>query len=45
VLREWPALTPEGVQMMVGAGVVTDAGPDALAAVAGVCPVFRVEAG
>ncbi len=45
MLREWPALTPEGVQMMVGAGVVTDAGPDALAAVAGVCPVFRVEAG
>jgi deazaflavin-dependent oxidoreductase (nitroreductase family) len=44
VLREWPAATPEGVQMMCEAGVVTDATPDALEAVAGICPVFRVEA-
>ena len=44
VLREWPATTPDGVQMMLEAGVVTDTTPDALEAVAGVCPVFRVEA-
>ncbi|MCO1655310.1 nitroreductase family deazaflavin-dependent oxidoreductase [Pseudonocardia humida] len=44
VLREWPATTPDGVQMMLDAGVVTDTTPDALEAVAGICPVFRVEA-
>lgn len=44
VLREWPAVTPDGVQMMVEAGVVTDATPEAMEAVAGVCPVFRLEA-
>ena len=44
VLREWPATTPDGVQMMLDAGVVTDTTPDALEAVAGICPVFRVDA-
>jgi deazaflavin-dependent oxidoreductase (nitroreductase family) len=44
VLREWPAVTPDGVQMMFDAGVITDTTPDAMEAVAGICPVFRVEA-
>ncbi|WP_214406446.1 nitroreductase family deazaflavin-dependent oxidoreductase [Pseudonocardia lacus] len=43
VLREWPATTPDGVQMMLDAGVVTDTTPDALEAVAGICPVFRLD--
>jgi deazaflavin-dependent oxidoreductase (nitroreductase family) len=43
VLREWPATTPDGVQMMLDAGVITDTTPEAMEAVAGVCPVFRVE--
>jgi deazaflavin-dependent oxidoreductase (nitroreductase family) len=43
VLRAWPAATPEGVEMMRDAGVVTDTTPDALAEAAGICPVFRVE--
>lgn len=43
ILREWPALTPDGVEMMRDAGVVADVTPDALAAAAGTCPVFRIE--
>ena len=43
VLRRWPAETPEGVAMMREAGVVDDVTPDALAAVVGICPVFRLE--
>ncbi|MFC4947802.1 nitroreductase/quinone reductase family protein [Pseudonocardia sp. GCM10023141] len=43
VLRAWPAVTPEGVAMMRDAGVITDTTPEALATVAGICPVFRVE--
>ncbi|WP_300015635.1 nitroreductase/quinone reductase family protein [Pseudonocardia sp.] len=45
VLREWPALTPDGVEMMRDAGVVADVTPAAMEAVAGICPVFRIEAG
>ncbi|CAA9407459.1 MAG: hypothetical protein AVDCRST_MAG66-1829 [uncultured Pseudonocardia sp.] len=43
VLREWPQVSPDGVGMMRDAGVVPDTTPDALAAAAGICPVFRVE--
>lgn len=43
VLREWPARTPDGVEMMRDAGVVDDVTPDALATAAGICPVFRIE--
>ena len=43
MLRAWPALTPTGVEMMRDAGVVTDVTPDALEAVAGICPVFRLD--
>lgn len=43
VLRAWPTVTPDGVAIMRDAGVIPDTTPDALAAVAGVCPVFRVE--
>ena len=42
ILREWPAVTPQGVQMMRDAGVVADTTPDALEQAAGICPVFRV---
>jgi deazaflavin-dependent oxidoreductase (nitroreductase family) len=43
VLRAWPTVTPDGVAIMREAGVISDTTPDALAAVAGLCPVFRVE--
>lgn len=43
ILREWPAITPIGVEMMRDAGVVADTTPEALEAVAGICPVFRLE--
>lgn len=43
VLRVWPTVTPDGVAVMLEAGVISDTTPDALAAVAGICPVFRVE--
>ncbi len=43
VLRAWPSVTPEGVEMMRDAGVVSDTTPDALEEAAGICPVFRVE--
>ncbi len=43
VLRAWPEVTPQGVGMMRDAGVVTDTTPDACEAVAGICPVFRVD--
>ncbi|CAN5588801.1 hypothetical protein BH09ACT8_BH09ACT8_63460 [soil metagenome] len=44
VLRAWPTVTPDGVAIMRDAGVIPDNTPDALAAVAGICPAFRVEA-
>lgn len=43
ILRVWPTVTPDGVAAMRAAGVISDTTPDALAAVAGVCPVFCVE--
>jgi deazaflavin-dependent oxidoreductase (nitroreductase family) len=43
VLRAWPTVTPDGVAIMRDAGVITDVSPDALAEVAGLCPVFEVE--
>jgi deazaflavin-dependent oxidoreductase (nitroreductase family) len=43
VLRVWPTITPDGVAIMRDAGIVSDITPDALAEVAGLCPVFRVE--
>jgi deazaflavin-dependent oxidoreductase (nitroreductase family) len=43
ILRVWPTVTPDGVAVMLEAGVISDTTPDALAAVAGICPVFRVE--
>jgi len=43
VLRAWPTVTPDGVAVMLEAGVISDTTADALAAVAGICPVFRVE--
>lgn len=43
VLRAWPTVTPDGVAIMRDAGIVPDTTPEALAAVAGLCPVFRVE--
>ncbi|BBY26952.1 nitroreductase family deazaflavin-dependent oxidoreductase [Mycolicibacterium sediminis] len=43
ILRAWPEVTPDGVAIMRDAGVIPDVTPDSLAAVAGLCPVFRVE--
>ncbi len=43
IMRRWPEVTPSGVEMMRDAGVVTDTTPEALEAVAGICPVFRLE--
>lgn len=43
ILREWPAVTPSGVEMMRDAGVISDTTPEAMEAVAGICPVFRIE--
>jgi len=45
IMREWPVVTPQGVEMMRDAGVVADITPDALENAAGICPVFRVESG
>ena len=43
VLRAWPTVTPDGVAIMRDAGIIPDTTADSLAAVAGLCPVFRVE--
>ncbi|MCR8897497.1 nitroreductase/quinone reductase family protein [Gordonia sp. GONU] len=44
VLRAWPELAgSDGPKMMKDAGVVTDVTPDAFAAVAGRCGVFRID--
>ncbi len=45
VLRAWPDRIPGGTKVMVDAGVVAEASPDAFAALAGRCAVFRVEDG
>ncbi|MCR5976703.1 DUF385 domain-containing protein [Gordonia jinghuaiqii] len=44
VLRAWPELSgSDGPKMMKDAGVVADVTPDAFAAVAGRCGVFRID--
>lgn len=44
VLRAWPELAgSDGPKLMKDAGVVTDVTPDAFAAVAGRCGVFRID--
>jgi deazaflavin-dependent oxidoreductase (nitroreductase family) len=43
VLREFPVRVPSAVPVMVRAGVVPDASPDAFAALTGRCAVFRLE--
>jgi deazaflavin-dependent oxidoreductase (nitroreductase family) len=43
VLRECPRITPEGVQMMLDVGLISEPTPDAVAALAGICPVFRMD--
>ncbi|MGI9000866.1 MAG: nitroreductase/quinone reductase family protein [Pseudonocardia sp.] len=43
VLCEWPRRFESGPKMMLDAGVVTDTTPDAFEAIAGTCPVFRVD--
>lgn len=43
ILREFPRLVPHGVQFFVQTGVVESPEPEAFAAAAPRCPVFRVE--
>ncbi|MET8776810.1 nitroreductase/quinone reductase family protein [Nocardia sp. NPDC050713] len=43
VLREFPRKVPHGVRFMLNAGAVESADPDAFAAAAPRCPVFRIE--
>ena len=43
VLRAWPVRVPQGAKIMKDAGVVDEITPDAFAALAGTCAVFRVE--
>jgi hypothetical protein len=43
VLREFPVRVPTSVSIMVDSGVVPDGSPEAFAALAGRCAVFRVE--
>ncbi|BBG02339.1 MULTISPECIES: nitroreductase/quinone reductase family protein [Pseudonocardia] len=45
VLAAWPEVTPDGVEAMVASGVATAPTPEALADLAGTCPVFRIEPG
>jgi deazaflavin-dependent oxidoreductase (nitroreductase family) len=44
VLRAWPVRVAQGAKIMKDAGVVAEITPDAFAALAGTCAVFRVEA-
>jgi hypothetical protein len=44
VLRQWPLRAVTGARIMRDAGVVDDVTPDAFAALAGKCTVFRVHA-
>ena len=44
VLRAWPVRVPQGAKVMKDAGVVDEITPDAFAALAGTCAVFRVDA-
>jgi hypothetical protein len=43
ILREFPRRVPHGVQFFVQGGIVESADPEAFAAAAPRCPVFRVE--
>lgn len=43
ILRAWPVRIPQGAKIMIDAGVVAEGTPDAFAALAGRCAVFRVE--
>ncbi|WP_040832978.1 nitroreductase/quinone reductase family protein [Nocardia brevicatena] len=43
VLRAFPEKVPHGVQFMIRSGTVESADPDAFAAAAPRCPVFRIE--
>jgi deazaflavin-dependent oxidoreductase (nitroreductase family) len=43
VLRAWPVRVPQGAKVMKDAGVVDEISPDAFAALAGTCAVFRVD--
>ncbi|WP_246257710.1 nitroreductase family deazaflavin-dependent oxidoreductase [Amycolatopsis anabasis] len=43
ILREFPVKVPNGVAMMIKAGVVGSGDPDEFEALADRCPIFRVE--
>ncbi|GFG52506.1 deazaflavin-dependent nitroreductase [Mycolicibacterium agri] len=43
LLREFPVRVPTGVSFIKNAGLVTGPNPDEFEALAGTCPVFRVE--
>jgi deazaflavin-dependent oxidoreductase (nitroreductase family) len=43
VLRECPRTTPEGVQMMLDVGLISEPTPEAIAELAGICPAFRID--
>lgn len=43
LLREFPILVPTGVGFMKNAGLVTGPNPDEFEALAGRCPVFRLD--
>ena len=43
ILRAWPARIPKGAKIMLDTGVVPDVTPASFAALAGRCPVFRIE--
>lgn len=43
LLRVWPTLVPTGVGFAKRAGLVTDGRPEEFEALAGRCPVFRLE--
>ena len=43
LLREFPIRVPTGVGFIKGAGLVTGPNPDEFEALAGKCPVFRLE--
>jgi len=45
VLAAWPEVTPEGVEIMVESGIAAAPTSEALAALAGICPVFRIDPG
>ncbi len=43
VLRAFPAAVPTGVELMKRAGLLTEGTPDEVEALAGRCPVFRID--